>query len=78
MPEDKKEKVEKPKPSERFFYNEEDVAHIFKLGKTGGVFDSITKKEKSNILLKNFISNKKKWYNNFIIYIYLHIILYLL
>jgi hypothetical protein len=57
---DKKEEVEKPKPSERFIYNEEDVAHIFRLGDTGTVFDKNENIEKSNILLKKLVPNKKK------------------
>jgi hypothetical protein len=56
MPDDKKE--EKPKRVERFIYSEDDVNHIFKLGKIGGVFD--TEKEKSDILLKKLVPNKKK------------------
>jgi hypothetical protein len=54
MPDNKQE--EKPKRVERFIYSEDDVNHIFKLGKTGGVFD----KEKSNILLKNLVPTTKK------------------
>lgn len=58
MPNNKQE--EKPKRVERFIYSEDDVNHIFKLGKTGGVFDVDKSKEKSNILLKNLIPTTKK------------------
>ena len=39
MPENNKEE-KSPKRVDRFIYSEEDVNHIFKLGKTGGVFNS--------------------------------------
>jgi hypothetical protein len=52
------ENEEKPKRVERFVYSEDDVAHIFRLGKIGGVFSQEEKKE--NILLKKLIPSKKK------------------
>lgn len=52
------ENEEKPKRVERFIYSEDDVAHIFRLGKTGGVFSQEEKNE--NILLKKLIPSKKK------------------
>ena len=58
MPEEKE--VEKPKPSQRIIYDEEDVAHIFRLGDTGTIFDKNENTEKSNILLKKLVPNKKK------------------
>jgi len=57
MPEEKE--VEKLKPSERFIYNEEDVAHIFRLGDIGTVFDKNENTEKSSILLKKLVPIKK-------------------
>jgi|694.fasta_scaffold133558_1 hypothetical protein len=57
---DKKEEVEKPKPSERFIYSEDDIAHLFRLGDVGTVFDKNENTEKSNILLKKLVPNKKK------------------
>jgi hypothetical protein len=58
MPDEKKE-IEKPKPSERFIYNEDDVAHIFRLGDIGTVFDTNENTEKSSILLKKLVPIKK-------------------
>ncbi len=52
------ENEEKPKRVERFIYSEDDVAHIFRLGKTGDVFSQEEKNE--NILLKKLIPSKKK------------------
>jgi len=57
MPEEKNED-QKPKRSNRFVYSEEDVNHIFKLGKTGGVFNS--EEQNENILLKKLIPTSKK------------------
>ena len=53
MPEEKNED-QKPKRSNRFVYSEEDVAHIFRLGKTGGVIKEETKEDEpiSNISIK--------------------------
>jgi hypothetical protein len=59
MPDEKQEQ-EKPKPSERFIYSEDDIAHLFRLGDTGTVFDKNENTEKSNILLKKLVPNKKK------------------
>jgi hypothetical protein len=59
MPEEKEEK-EQPKPSERFIYSEDDVAHIFRLGDIGTVFDKNENTKKTNILLKKLLPNKKK------------------
>jgi hypothetical protein len=56
---DKKEEIEKPKPSERFIYNEDDVAHIFRLGDIGTVFDKNENAKKSSILLKKLVPIKK-------------------
>lgn len=59
MPEEKKQE-EKPKRVHRFIYSEDDVAHIFRLGDIGGVFDKNESVEKSTTLLKKLIPNKKK------------------
>lgn len=58
MPEEKKE--EKPKRVERFIYSEDDITHIFKLGKIGGVFSGKENEVKETILLKKLIPNTKK------------------
>lgn len=52
------ENEQKSKRVERFIYSEDDVAHIFRLGKLGGVFSKDEQKE--NILLKKLIPSKKK------------------
>lgn len=54
------ENEEKPKRVERFIYSEDDVAHIFRLGVIGTVFDKNENVKKSNILLKKLIPSKKK------------------
>lgn len=51
------ENEEKPKRVERFVYSEEDVKHIFGLGKTGKVF---TKEERTSVLLKKIQEIKRK------------------
>jgi hypothetical protein len=56
---DKKEETEKSKPSERFIYSEDDVAHIFRLGDIGTVFDKNENTKKSSILLKKLVPIKK-------------------
>jgi hypothetical protein len=55
-----KKQEEKPKRVNRFIYSDDDVNHIFKLGKIGGVFNEDTTDTKSDILLKNLISVQKK------------------
>jgi hypothetical protein len=57
MPENNKEE-KSPKRVDRFIYSEEDVNHIFKLGKTGDVFNS--EEQNENILLKKLIPTSKK------------------
>jgi hypothetical protein len=56
---DEKNEDQKPKRSSRFVYSEEDVAHIFGLGKTGGVFKEETKEERVSSLLKKIQEIKK-------------------
>lgn len=61
MPDEKKE--ESKKPAQRFIYDGEDAAHIFRLGDIGTVFDKTEKNESffslKSILKKITISNKK-------------------
>lgn len=54
------ENEDKPKRVERFIYSEDDVAHIFRLGDIGTVFDKNENVKKSNMLLKKLIPSKKK------------------
>ena len=54
------ENEDKPKRVERFIYSEDDVAHIFRLGDIGTVFDKNENVKKSNMLLKKLIPGKKK------------------
>lgn len=60
MPDEKEKQEEKPKPSDRFLYNAEDVEHIFRLGDIGTVFKKNENMEKSSTLLKKLIPTKKK------------------
>jgi hypothetical protein len=59
MPDEKEKETEKPKPSDRFLYNTEDVEHIFRLGDIGTVFQKKENTEKSSTLLKKLMPNKK-------------------
>lgn len=52
------ENEEKSKRVERFIYSEDDVAHIFRLGKIGGIFKK--DEENESISLKKLIPSKKK------------------
>jgi hypothetical protein len=52
------ENEEKPKRVNRFIYSEDDVAHIFRLGDIGTVFDK--KEENKVILLKKLLNGDKK------------------
>ena len=58
MPEEKKK--ETPKRVERFIYSEDDINHIFILGKTGTVFSGKENEVKEIILLKKLITKTKK------------------
>ena len=58
MPEEKQK--ETPKRVERFIYSEDDINHIFKLGKTGTVFSGKENEVKEIILLKKLITKTKK------------------
>ena len=53
------ENEEKPKRVNRFIYSEDDVAHIFRLGDIGTVFDKNENTQKSSILLKKLIPINK-------------------
>ena len=53
MPEEKQK--ETPKRVERFIYSEDDINHIFKLGKTGTVFSGKENEVKEIILLKKLV-----------------------
>lgn len=57
---DKTNEKEQPKRVDRFVYSEEDVKHIFRLGKTGGVFEEETKEQRVSSLLKKIQEIKKK------------------
>lgn len=59
MPDEKK-KEETPKRVNRFIYSDEDVNHIFRLGKTGGIFKEETKQQRVSSLLKKIQEIKKK------------------
>lgn len=53
------ENEEKPKRVNRIIYSEDDVAHIFRLGDIGTVFDKNENTQKSSILLKKLIPINK-------------------
>lgn len=57
---DTKVKEQLPKRVDRFIYSEDDIDHIFRLGDIGTVFGKNENIEKSSILLKKLIPNKKK------------------
>lgn len=46
--------------AERFVYTAEDAAHIFRLGKIGGVFNDTTHESVNRNIQKNVIKNNKK------------------
>jgi hypothetical protein len=51
---------ENKKPAHRFLYNEDDVAHIFRLGDIGTVFNKKEKPEDTSALLKKMIPSNQK------------------
>jgi hypothetical protein len=48
------------KPAHRFLYDEDDVAHIFRLGDIGTVFNKKQKPEDASTLLKKMIPSNEK------------------
>lgn len=62
MPDNEKPKTEE-KPinrAERFVYTAEDAAHIFRLGKIGGVFNDTKSEGINRNIQKNVTKNNKK------------------
>lgn len=58
MPDEKKE--ESKKPAQRFIYNGEDAAHIFRLGDIGTVFNKNESIFSLRSILKKISISKKK------------------